>query len=115
MLEMSNLFLMLLGGVGMTVIIVESSIFVPIKNFLKKFMFQSFMKMMDCHHCCGFWSGVFISLFFVFPFATVLESWVIILQTLGKMFATGCGVSLLSVFWASFMMLIESKTVINNG
>ena len=106
---------MLVGGVGMTVIIVESSIFVPIKNFMKKFMFQSFMKMMDCHQCCGFWSGIFISIFFLSPFSNLFGNWFSLVQILGKMFASGCAISLLSVFWASLMMLIESKTVINNG
>ncbi len=114
MLALGNILLMLLGGVGMTVIIVESSIFVPIKNFLQKFMPKFFMQMMDCHQCCGFWSGIFVSLFFLWPFS--FESkWLNMLLDTGKNFSTGCAVSLLSVFWASFMMLIESKTVIKNG
>jgi len=37
-MALSLLLLMLLGGVGMTTIIVEGTIFLPIKDFLKKFM-----------------------------------------------------------------------------
>jgi hypothetical protein len=111
MLEMNLLLLMLLGGVGMTVIIVEGQIFVPIKEFLKKFMPAFFMKMLDCHQCCGFWSGIIISLFFMLP---NFENFSVLalLFSLGKNFATGCAVSLLSTFWASIMLLIESKTAV---
>lgn len=113
MLALGSVLLMLLGGVGMTTIIVEGEIFVPVKKFLEKFMPKFFMKMTNCHQCCGFWSGLFVSLFFMWPF----ESFEILqlVLSLGKNFATGCGVSLLAVFWATIMLYIESKTVITNG
>ena len=104
-------FLMLLGSVGMTVIIVEGAIFFPIKEFLKKFIPEYVMKVLDCHQCCGFWSGLFLSFFFLTPTydGNVLET---ILQ-LGKNFANGCATSLLAVFWATFMVFLESKTTLN--
>lgn len=111
MLEMSSLLLMLLGGVGMTVIIVEGAIFVPVKEQLKKFMPAPFIKMLDCHQCCGFWSGFLLSLFFMNPFETYM-GFGMILFLLSKNFATGCAVSLLSTLWASVLLLIESKTAI---
>jgi hypothetical protein len=114
-MEIASLILMLLGGVGMTTIIVEGEIFVPIKNFLAKFMPKFFMKMMGCHQCCGFWSGLLISLFFIFPFQVDCQ-WGQIVLNCGKNFANGCAVSLLSVLWASFMLYIESQTIIRpNG
>lgn len=111
MLALSNLVLMLVGGVGMTVIIVEGQIFVPVKEFLKKFMPAFFMKMLDCHQCCGFWSGLILSFFFMYPFEPV-NSLTYMIYEIGKNFAAGCAVSLLSVFWASIMLFIESKTVV---
>lgn len=114
-MEIGLVLLMLTGGVGMTTIIVEGDIFVPVKEFLRKFMPAYVMKMLGCHQCCGFWSGIFISLFFLPPFSVELEWWNILLN-LGKNFASGCAVSLLSVLWASVMLYIESQTIIRpNG
>lgn len=111
-MALALLLLMLLGGVGMTTIIVEGTIFVPIKDFFKKFMPNFFMNMLDCHQCCGFWSGLFISLFFINP-VDISGDLVLSLYNLGKNFAAACAVSLLAVFWATFMLFIESKTSIN--
>jgi hypothetical protein len=111
-MALSLLLLMLLGGVGMTTIIVEGTIFLPIKDFLKKFMPKFFMTMLDCHQCCGFWSGIFVSLFFLNP-VDASGDWSLSLYNFGKNFATGCSVSLLAVFWATLMLFIESKTSIN--
>lgn len=105
-MAIGEFLLFILGGVGMTAIIVEGEIFVPVKNLLEKFMPKFFMKMMNCHQCCGFWSGFLLSLFFFQPWNTnMLE--------LGKNFAAACSVSLMSVFWATIMIFIESKTTIN--
>ena len=106
--------LMLLGSVGMTTIIVEGVIFVPVKNFLKKFMPEAIMKLLDCHQCCGFWSGLFISLFFMPPWVLGPDVYDVV-TGLGKNFASGCASSLLSVFWATIMLFIESKTTISQS
>ena len=116
-MEISFLILLLIGSVGMTMIVVEGEIFVPIKNFMKKFMPSFFMKMMDCHQCCGFWSGLLLSFFFYTPMWAGMDTGdciINLMQTLGKNFASGCAASLLSVFWAAIMMFIESKTMIQN-
>jgi ammonia channel protein AmtB len=113
-MAIGNVLLLLLGSVGMTAIIVEGTIFVPVKNFLKKFMPESIMKLLDCHQCCGFWSGLFISLFFIPPWEAGPD-YVDLLSNLGKNFASGCASSLLSVFWATIMLFIESKTTINQS
>jgi ammonia channel protein AmtB len=111
-MALGNIILLLLGSVGMTTIIVEGAIFVPVKNFLKKFMPEYIMKLLDCHQCCGFWSGLFISLFFLPPWHLGPE-FIDVFVGLGKNFASGCASSLLSVFWATTMLFIESKTTIN--
>lgn len=112
-MEIASVILLLLGGVGMTTIIVEGDIFVPVKDFLRKFMHSYFMKMMNCHQCCGFWSGLFVSLFFLPP-PVFSETWHTVVLDCGKNFASGCAVSLLSVLWASFMLYLESQTVIRS-
>lgn len=105
---------MLLGGVGMTVIIVESEISLFFKNILEKFLPKFVINALNCYQCSGFWSGVLISLLFMNPFEVNYTLPYLFLE-LGKNFAAGCATSLLSVFWASMMLLIESKTVIHNG
>lgn len=111
MLEIGNLVLLLLGGVGATVIVVESDISQKFKNILEKFMPSFFMQMLNCYQCSGFWCGFLLSFFFMMPFVEQQIQW----SVLGKNFVSGCAVSLLSVFWASFMLFIESKTVIRDG
>lgn len=110
-MALSTLLLMLIGGVGMTVIVVEGEIFVPVKNLLKKILPEFIMKMMNCHQCCGFWSGLFISLFFILPETPFsLTS----LYELGRNFAAGCAISLLSYLWAYVITYIEANTVIRS-
>lgn len=109
-MALGTVLLMLMAGVGMTTIIVEGEIFVPVKNLLEKFMPKFFMKMLNCHQCCGFWSGLIMSFFFMQP--TDWTSLQAILD-LGKNFAAGCAVSMLAVFWATIMIFIESKTTIS--
>ena len=112
-MEMSILMLLLIGGVGMTTIIVEGEIFLPVKAFLGKFMPKYFMKMLGCHQCCGFWSGVLLSLLLAWPYHDSATTGQLTLNV-GKNFASGCAVSLLSVLWASVMLYIESQTVIRS-
>ncbi len=117
-MALGNLIFLLLAGVGMTTIIVEGEIFVPVKNFLEKFMPKFFMKMLNCHQCCGFWSGFLLSMIFLPPVVSfsTLSIWQIfgeLLLKLGHNFAAGCAVSLLAVFWAIFAMFLESKTSVN--
>jgi hypothetical protein len=110
-MAISMFLLMLLGAVGMTVIIVEGAIFVPVKTFLKRFIPEAIMKVLDCHQCCGFWSGLIMSLFFLQPLDGI--DFTVTLYNLGKNFAVGCATSLLAVFWATFMLFLESKTTIS--
>jgi len=111
-MALSSLLLMLIGGVGMTVIIVEGEIFVPIKNLLKKVLPEFVMKMMNCHQCCGFWSGLFVSSFFLTP--SLNSAWYQIIHSLGSNFVAGCAVSLLSYLWAYVVTFIEANTVIRS-
>ena len=117
-MALGELVFMLLAGVGMTTIIVEGEIFLPVKNLLEKFMPKFFMKMLNCHQCCGFWSGCFLSMVFLPPIVNFgnLTLWQIcgyLLLKLGYNFAAGCAVSLIAVFWAIFAMFLESKTSVN--
>lgn len=114
MLEVSWLALLLLGGVGMTAIIVESEIALFFKNILEKFVPKFIINALNCYQCTGFWSGLTLSFVFMNPFE-VSYTFPYLMLELGKNFAAACATSLLSVLWASIMLLIESKTVISNG
>jgi hypothetical protein len=121
-----SLPLLILGGIGMTVIVVESTLFSKIKDWAKKnfgeipvikYPVNFFLSIANCHQCCGWWSGAFLSFFFYTPCwmgVDTADCLVNLLQNLGRNFASGCAVSLLSVFWAAIMMFIESKTMIQS-
>lgn len=103
-----NSLIWVFGCIGMTQIIVEGAIFVPVKDFLKKFMPSFFMKMMDCYQCCGFWCGVFMTGIYVLPnFENYYE--------LAKIFVGGCASSFLSSFVSVLLVYLEANTLLRNG
>lgn len=52
-----NLILFALSVIGMTNIIVDSTIFAPIRN-LAKIKYPKIGELMTCHQCSGFWCGL---------------------------------------------------------
>jgi hypothetical protein len=67
-----NLILFILGTIGLTNIIVDSSLFKPIRAWAKGevqfkeatyiFVHPSFGKLLSCYQCCGVWIGWVIGL-----------------------------------------------------
>lgn len=51
-----------LSVIGLTNIIVDSSIFEPIRNYFRNTVLG---KIMTCKQCCGFWSGILCGLIFI--------------------------------------------------
>lgn len=50
-----------LGMIGITLIIVDSKLMLPVRNGIKeskiKFLGHELYDMVTCHQCCGFWVG----------------------------------------------------------
>ncbi len=124
----SFLILLLLGGVGMTFIVVESSLFIAIKDwlekkfsnmFLVKYPVKLFLKIASCHQCCGWWSGLILSLVFS-PFRLLTEPFsarvlALSVKDCGVNFAVACAVSFLSFISVLLINFIESQTMVRSS
>jgi len=62
MLDCGLLFLFILATIGLTHIIVDSSILEGFRTFYKRIMPEKLGKLVDCHQCSGFWAGIICAL-----------------------------------------------------
>lgn len=102
----------LFGCVGMTQIIVESSISLKIKNLIKTWspaflrpVSGFFLELTGCYQCTGFWVGIIVGCVFFIPGAQTYFDY-------AKIFVSGCASSCLSLAWTTLLMYLESQTVI---
>lgn len=95
-----NLFLFVLAVIGMTHIIVDSSLFEPVRNLLSKILPKYLYKILECYQCAGTWCG------FGLGWAIVSRDWFVV-------FACGCAGSFLSTFAATFLNYLEARSVID--
>ncbi len=52
-----DLIFFVLATAGLTNLIVDGSIFSPIRDFLKKILPSYVYSLFECHQCCGTWCG----------------------------------------------------------
>ncbi len=110
---MLNFVLFIFSLIGLSFIIVESTIFQPMRTWLKdglipqKLNFKFFVliknkltKIVGCFQCTGFWSGVICGLLLV-SFNPLI------------VFCCGCAGSFLTPLAVSIMNYIEVQTIIN--
>ena len=97
-----NLILFVLATIGLTNIVVESTIFAPIRELAKKFLPNYLSKVFDCFQCSGFYSGLICSFIFI---------------THDPLFIVGCGFagSFLAVFGNVFINYLEARTIVFMG
>jgi hypothetical protein len=95
---------MLVGGGRLVVTLVALISIRVVTTFLTPQQYGELALLLTVQMFCG--------LFFINP-VDVSGDLVLSLYNLGKNFAAACAVSLLAVFWATFMLFIESKTSIN--
>lgn len=121
-----SLILFIFGVIGMTNIIVESTLFAPFRDKLEK-THPKLHQLVTCHQCSGFWSGLVCgSLILADNFAVVLDKlftayqelggWgvvaccgSILTSNLGLIFVAGCAGSFLATFYMLLNTYIESK------
>ncbi len=64
-----ELTLFVLSVIGMTNIIVDSSLFETPREIIKNNS-PFWGKVVECHQCCGFWSGLVCGAFILIPYGT---------------------------------------------
>jgi len=100
-MDIVNLLLFCVAVVGMTHILVDSTIFEPIRNFFRERV-PVIGKMMGCYQCSGFWCGLFLGL-------TILSYnvWIV--------FAAGCAGSFLATLGANYLTKLEAEAMVTVG
>jgi hypothetical protein len=96
-----EIILFIFGSVGLTHIVVDSSLMLPIRELFDKYLPEKVAKLIHCYQCSGFWCGLFCC-WAAFPGATW---WQILVG--------GFAASVLANFMAIFMNYLEASTFIN--
>lgn len=92
---MAKILFFVFSVIGMTNIIVDSTLFLPIRNTLQRC--KKCHEMITCHQCCGFWCGL-------------ICSWAIISHDFLWVFLGGCAGSFLASTYTLFSDWVISKT-----
>jgi hypothetical protein len=109
---MADLLLFVLAAVGMTHIVVDGTIFDPVRTWAEKpikwtIPFKRFFdwvktklsNIMGCHQCCGFWCGVVVALIFLTYNPLMLLLY-------------GCASSIMSMWARGYLDSLEAQTVL---
>lgn len=94
-----NLVFWAIASVGMTMIVVDGSIFRKVRELADKYLWSGVAEILHCHQCAGFWCGIIMSILLV---SYQPHIW----------FACGCASSCLCVYSAYLLEYIEAKTVV---
>ena len=126
---MVHLFFFCLASVGLTVILVDGTVFLPLrryfadeatkirrhrerKNLSPSFsLFETIHEILSCHQCCGFWAGLFCS-----PYLLTSEpfrgAWPV--NNLFTVFFCGLTTSLLAIFYLRGVDYVFSYAALAN-
>ena len=85
--------------IGMTHIIVDSSLFEPVREWIKDKLHPFFSRVIECYQCCGTWVGFFVTFWLI--------SWHPAAVLMG-----GCAGSFLAYSAAVLLTYFESQSVI---
>lgn len=99
---MSDFLLFLLGVVGMTMIIVDSTIMAPVRDLLKKVLPAKVYALFECYQCTGFWTGLIGG---IILFQSNVFVW----------FMFACAGSAASAFWAILLTYLEARSIVDLG
>jgi len=64
---MLDLLIYILVNIGITIIVTQSKLFKPLREYFCKISPNYLGVLVGCSLCTGFWSGLFTSLFFLSP------------------------------------------------
>jgi hypothetical protein len=62
---MSEIILFLISAFGLSMIVIDSSLFEPVRNFLKGIMVAKAYELFECYLCFGVWAGWMIAPVFI--------------------------------------------------
>lgn len=100
-MDFGLIVLSLLAVIGMTHIIVDGTIFLPVRNFLKKWLPSKVYQLFECYQCCGTWCGFFIG-------------W-LLFGTWSAVIAVGFAGSFVATWGATYLNYLEAQTLVNLG
>lgn len=91
--------LFLVAGIGLTNIIVDSSLFAPVRDLLKKILPAKAFKVFECYQCAGMWCGMLVGAWLIdhHPFTIV---------------CCGFAISFLASLSAHFFNYLEAKSIV---
>ena len=90
------------GTIGMSHIIVDSSLMEPIRNWYERKMPERLASLVNCYLCSGFWAGIICGFF-------VLSS------NLLMLFVCGCAGAFLSNLAAVMLNYLEARSIVDIG
>ena len=119
-----EIVLYVLGAIGLTHIMVDSKVMLPVRNWLQEpyypplytffktlfthpsiWVYEHIIKtvsqIISCYQCCGFWCGLFVGW-------SVLDN-----ATFFKVLTAGFAGSFLSNFAAIFLNYLEAQTIVH--
>lgn len=97
---MEVLVLFALAVIGLTNIMVDSSIMAPVRDYLQKILPAYVYKVFECYQCMGTWCG------FICGLILISHNPLVVLMC-------GCAGSFLSVLAGSYLNYIEARTIVN--
>ena len=68
---MAGFLLFATAAIGLTNIIVTSSIMAPVREWLRAKLSPQIYEVFECHQCMGFWAGLVCGLFLLCPYMQV--------------------------------------------
>ena len=103
-LILETLLLFAAATIGMTHIIVDSTLSAPMRDWIaSKERLSLISKLVECYQCCGFWVGIFMGAIVFTTFNPLV------------LFACGCASSFLSVWGAGHIAYLEAVSMIDLG
>lgn len=99
---MENVILFCLATIGLCLIIVDSVIMQPVRNWLKTKLPHNIYSIFECYQCSGTWCGF-------------LMGWIFVSNSPFIIFGCGCAGGFLGTVSAMFLSYLEAQTIINLG
>jgi hypothetical protein len=117
---MTYFLLFLLSSMGLTHIIVDSSIAEEpvkwLKNILpKKILWFHPAEALDCHQCTGFWIGLLCSVIWGIPWMGISLSGIYIWLMLVRWILCGCVSSVVCLWVSHYFTYLQARAIIDLG
>lgn len=100
-LTLPQLLFFALAVIGMTHIIVDSSLFLPVRDWIKAKLPEFISKIIECYQCCGTWVGFFVTF------------WLVSSHPVGILLG-GCAGSFLAYSAAVLLTYYEAQSVVSS-